>query len=56
MNIENTRDKIRRNIEEGYEPKILSDYRRIRDTEEQRHGRVVEELLEYILWLERKEK
>lgn len=56
VNLVKSRNKWKKSFEEGNAPtqRVLIDYRNYRDTEDWRSTRAVEELCEYILYLERK--
>lgn len=55
MNLVKSRDKWKERFVNGEPPesKLLMDYRKYRDTEDWRATSAIEELLEYILYLER---
>lgn len=55
MNLVKERDSWKKNFENGEQPKslLLVDYRRNRDSELYRTTRPIEEICEYILYLER---
>lgn len=54
MNLKNQRDAWKKNFENGedYDSHLMNDYVKYRDTEDWRSTMLIEEMCEYILYLE----